>query len=384
MTSTGARIARTIASFFPRITGPAKQAYEISRRLREYGYVSPIFTTTPEGTPSHREDNGAVETRRFPVTIPFMGFDLAVSFAKAILKEPIDLIHTHGYRDSLALQSFLAARIRRKPFIVQPHGSLLSYRYLIPQDQWRPYAAYDRLFRRIVLDADKVVVSTNSEGREAEEFGIERSKIAIIPPGVLAIRQRRTHSHGSFRVLFVGRISAGRNVQHLIEAFSQVPAGRDGVLTIVGGEEKLSTREESGYLSHLRMEARSSRNGGRIEFTGPLYGADLEEVYSSSDVFVCASRYESFGQPIVEAAAHGLPVISTPVGVANEIVINGQTGYLVKPNDVTGLANRIQELLDDRKRAGEMGRRMLHTVRNKFDWNHIIRDYVSLYESVST
>ena len=382
MARTGSKVARTIVSYFPRVTGPAKQAYEISRRLNEYGYTSSVFTTTPEsGANSNVEDQRDVETRRFPVTVPFMAFGFSLSFATAIMKEPLDLIHSHGYRDFLALQSFLTAGVKKKPFVLQPHGQLISYKYILPESQWRPYTAYDRLCQRVVLEADKVVVSATPEAREAKEFGVDPKRIAVIPPGAPTVERKRTGSEGPFRVLFVGRISSVRNVDHLIEAFSRIST-EDAVLTIVGGEEKLSKREGAGYLSSLRREARSLTNGGRIEFTGPLYGAELEKMYLSSDLFVCASRYESFGQPIIEAAAHGLPVISTPVGVASDIVIDGKTGYLVEPDNVSGFADRIQQLMNDRKEAEDMGLRIVDLVRRKFDWNHIIRQYVSLYESV--
>jgi glycosyltransferase involved in cell wall biosynthesis len=380
----GGRVARTIVSYFPRVTGPGKQVYEISRRLGEYGYTSPVFTTTPGKDVSH-DLNGRerFETKRFPVTVPFMGFDFSLPFAKAIMKEPLDLIHSHGYRDFLALQSSLAAGVREKPFILQPHGQLVTYRYILPRDQWYPYTAYDRLCQRVALEADKVVVSATSEAREAKEFGVDPSKIVVIPPGLAsAVEPNRYRGKGIFRVLFVGRISPGRNVHNLIEAFSRVLNKKDGVLTIVGGEEKLSKREEGGYLDRLRAQALSSPGGNCIEFTGPLYGADLERMYESSNLFVCASRYESFSQPIMEAAAHGLPVISTPVGIASDIITSGRTGYLVQPDDVDGFAERIQELLDDREEARDMGLRLLDVVKGRFDWDQIVRHYVSLYESV--
>src|SRR3970282_2156879 len=98
-----------------------------------------------------------------------------------------------------------------------------------------------------------------------KEFGVDPKRVAVIPPGVAAVARRAYHE-GPFRVLFVGRISTLRNVDQIIEAFSRV-ATEHTVLTIVGGEEKLSKREEDGHLSFLRRTARSLVNGGRIEFT---------------------------------------------------------------------------------------------------------------------
>ncbi|NIP99801.1 MAG: glycosyltransferase, partial [Nitrospinaceae bacterium] len=54
--------------------------------------------------------------------------------------------------------------------------------------------------------------------------------------------------------------------------------------------------------------------------------------YQSADVFVYPSRYENFGQPVLEAAAWGLPVIATSTGVASEIIREGETGFLTPPD----------------------------------------------------
>ena len=108
--------------------------------------------------------------------------------------------------------------------------------------------------------------------------------------------------------------------------------------------------------------------------------ADLKLLYKSSNIFVYPSLYENFGQPLIEAAAHGLPLISTPVGIAKDIVIDGETGY-----HVTGKAeeikDRIESLTDSNLRL-EMGRKIQVEIKNRFDWAKIIDQYKSLYQTL--
>ena len=87
----------------------------------------------------------------------------------------------------------------------------------------------------------------------------------------------------------------------------------------------------------------------KVEFTDQLYGSDLIRAYNSADVFVYISLYENFGQTILEAAAAGLPIISTPVGVTKDIIVNGKTGFLMSFHNPEELSEKIMLLIQDRE-----------------------------------
>ena len=98
-----------------------------------------------------------------------------------------------------------------------------------------------------------------------------------------------------------------------------------------------------------------------------------------ADLFVYSSKYENFGQPLIEAGAHGLPIIATSVGVARDIIIDGETGYLTSDDPKT-ISDRIQ-LLQDHKLRQQMGVQIKGLIREKFDWENIMKQYVNLYNS---
>ena len=106
----------------------------------------------------------------------------------------------------------------------------------------------------------------------------------------------------------------------------------------------------------------------------------LFDWYSKGDVFVYPSLYENFGQPILEAAAAGLPIISTPVGVAREIITNNTTGFLFNGDDQE-LTDRINQLTDPSQRE-EIGKAVRERVRNRYGWEEIIKQYLDLYRSL--
>jgi len=114
----------------------------------------------------------------------------------------------------------------------------------------------------------------------------------------------------------------------------------------------------------------------RVEFLG--WVDRPEELLAASDVLVCSSRFESFGMVLVEAMASGVPVVSTQAGGPAEIVVDGETGYLVPPDHPDLIADRVMTLLEDgnlRSRMGEAGR---IRARDRFD----LRRYADAFSAV--
>ena len=116
----------------------------------------------------------------------------------------------------------------------------------------------------------------------------------------------------------------------------------------------------------------------RINFVGAKYGKELLDYYHTADVFVYTSLYENFGQTLLEAAAAGLPIISTLVGIASEIVIDGKTGFLVSDGPKT-ISERIRRLSNISTRR-EFGRRIKEIVKEEFAWPNIIEQYLQVYK----
>ena len=377
-------IARTFPLFYPIVTGPGKQAYHISRGLGKLGHRCHLYTTTEAAaTGDHALDLRDIEVTRLPVSFRFMRFDVAPSFPRLLFREEFDILHSHGYRDYLSAVAFATAKAKRKPFVLQPHGALYGYRYILTADLWKPYRYYDIATGKVIAKkASGVVVSTTQEREEAVRFGVEPERISIIPPGIVPYEKARKPKSDQLAVLFVGRISPSRRVDDIIRAFSYVARERPMRLTIVGEEGKLSSSEETGYYQKLLTLTNELGISDRVTFAGPKFGDDLEREYETSDVFVYASAYESFGQPLFEAAIHGLAIVTTRVGVARDIVVHGTTGALFEIGDVTQLARHILALASDSVKAKEMGDKVRAAVESSYSWDRIVRTYLTLYEKL--
>lgn len=145
-------------------------------------------------------------------------------------------------------------------------------------------------------------------------------------------------------ILSVGTLKAQKNHKLLIEAFSRIPDRLDARLTILGDGDLRSELEQQ--IQELGLEE-------RVKLPG--YAADTSHYYQMADLFVLASRYEGFGNVIVEALDHGVPVVSTdcPSG-PSEILDHGRFGRLVPVDDVDALCAAMIEALTSEHDIGAL------------------------------
>ena len=188
----------------------------------------------------------------------------------------------------------------------------------------------------------------------------------------------QVNHEGTINILFVGRIARVRRIEILLQAVSKLAIPYQ--LILVGGEEKTSSLSKSGYLNELKYLCKTLNINDQVTFVGSVPQDELSKWYSKGDIFVYPSLYENFGQPILEAAAAGLPIISTPVGVARELITDNETGFLFT-GDVQELTDRITLLIDQNVRK-EMGKALRQRARSLYGWKEIIKQYLDLYYSL--
>jgi len=379
------KVLRTIETFYPNVTGPANQAFQISSRLEKKGIESPIATTNFRAEKSKRTEKiSGVTVIRFPVRFRIMQYTVAPELKRFLEKEECDIIHAHNYRGYHTQAGFKAARKRGLPFVISTHGGLLGYEQYLKGPAKLPYILFDFVTgKKAALQADAVVVNSKKEYEDALRYGVKREKLHLIPVGIdISEYSPLPKNDKELNVLFVGRITQNRNVEPIIKAVAELRKKKPEQkirLIIVGGEVKTSSTNKGGYLDELKNLAKELNVSDIVEFTGPKYGTELRKHYRATDIFVYTSLSENFGQTILEAGAAGLPMICTRVGIVPEIIQNGKNGFIVK-GEPKEIAARITELFDKNKREA-FGRKTREIVRQKFDWESIIQKYLQVYKS---
>lgn len=192
--------------------------------------------------------------------------------------------------------------------------------------------------------------------------------------------------------VFVGRITRQKGLPHLLDAAKDLTEGTQLVLC-AGAPDT----EEIGREVAARVDAIGQRGRLRVVWIPQMLARDeVVQILSHATVFVCPSIYEPFGLVNVEAMACGTPVVASRVGGIPEIVVEGETGYLVpftKGDDAFGspvdpaafavdLADRMNALLADPALVRRMGQASRQRVVAEFAWPAIAARTMELYRSL--
>ena len=216
------------------------------------------------------------------------------------------------------------------------------------------------------------------EYEDAVEFGIKKNKLRVIPMGIDFPEESHNYNENKpLNILFVGRLARVRRVELLIMAAAKLTIPYN--IFIVGSEEETTSLAKPGYLSELIKLSEDLGVKNFVNFTGAIGPKELPSFYRNADVFVYPSLYENFGQPILEAAAAGLPIISTNVGVAKEIVRHSETGFIVRADPHT-ISDHITQLNDSATRKF-FGENIQEKIKKDFAWDNIIQQYLDIYRS---
>lgn len=170
----------------------------------------------------------------------------------------------------------------------------------------------------------------------------------------------------------VGRLDPAKGYSHLIDGFRLLATQFPTAMLVLAGTGQL---QES-----LKHQAAVAGLSDRVRFLG--FQDDVRDVYDASDVFVMSSLCETLGYALLEAMAHELPTVATTVGGMPEVIVPGETGFLVPPRDPVALANALRPLLESadlRIRLGKAGR---ERVMQHFTEEECVRKTIDVYREM--
>ena len=249
----------------------------------------------------------------------------AMRFARALKALEPDIVHLHAGGLSPRLVSKIAA------------GAKVVVHYHSLEEE----SKVNGTTRRSPLAADLIIANSNATARS-----VKRAKPLVVYPGVKPVSNHKRMSSGDKLVVGVAaRLAKVKGIEYLIEAISHL---KNVELEIAGdGPER----------AELERVAAVFGVGDEVTFSG--WVDDIAERMAGWDVYAQPSVAEGLGISALEAMAAGIPVVASDVGGLREIIVDGETGYLVTPKSAGRLAAKIRQLAKDpelRTRLGEAAR----------------------------
>lgn len=243
----------------------------------------------------------------------------------------VQVVHTHGYKANI-LMALVSRSGRLWIHVCTLHG-------WTSRSRWSRLAFYEAAERLLLRRSDAIVAV--SEGiAERVLVPALAERLTIIPNGIdsnravetLGLSSSAGHRRGATELLAVGRLGAEKGMDLVIRAVAQLRAdGENMALSIAGaGPERDRLRslvDELSLTEHVR-------------FLG--YRTDVGELFQKADFFVLGSRTEGLPIVLLEAMAHGAPVICTPVGDIPRVLDGGRCGWLANEVSAEAIAKAIR------------------------------------------
>lgn len=358
--------------FWPEIGGLQTLAMQTLPVLAENGYEFMIVTSHGRTKQPDQDEYRGLPIQRFPFWSALVNNDVALilELQKQIveLKRTFapDLIHINfsGYT---AYFQQATARVLPTPTVIALHGDPNSLK-----------VGLGTITGRLFQGANWVTAVSNAILAEVRRLVPELSRRSSMIYGCIAPPSLAT-AHLPVEqpcLIGIGRLVREKGFDILLEALPFILAKIPNIsVKLIGdGEERRTLEQLASSLGLKKI----------VEFKGSLSNSKVLSIINTASLVVVPSRYlEAFGIVAVEAAWMARPVVATNVGGLAEIVVDGQTGRLVKMEDPEDLARAVIDLLANPDKAARMGQAARLRAQEKFSMENYIRAYDSLYQHVA-
>lgn len=363
---------------YPVVGGLEKQAHELARALVAQGVPVQVLSgkiNDDQPDREHIDDVPIVRIswpRRKVVRVLFAPLTIAVEIWRR--RTTVDVIHLHQH-SWISLYIILLAKLFGKPVISKlPNIGEFG----LPGIRAGRLGA---LRQAILLSSDAMVAMSLASLEELMDAGYPRERVLLTPNGIALLEQpylgsKSQEASGICRVVFVGRLTAAKQLDVLLEAWSQVSA------EIGPGRASLDIWGDGPLAAELERRRDDLGLANNVRFAGHV--ADTARKLAAMDIFVLPSRAEGNSNAVLEAMVAALPVVSTPVGGTPMQVGAEGAEFLCPPGDVDALSALLVRLIADQGLRVEVGLAMRRRAEVHFDIRRVARTYAQAYEVLAS
>lgn len=358
-----------------RADGTTRYTAELAKRLPELAIDVLWDFYGPCACPSTLPDGGLranAKNSRWQAS-KFFGVWTQTRFSYELLRNKPDVLF-------MPIQQLPIFRSRRMKTVAVIHD--LAFHEFPEQFRYKDWLLLHIFSAQVAREADAIIAVSHATKDDIAKYygrtknvhvvhhGVDHEKFRVLSDaekqeGLKKLQQKYPSIQNSY-LLFVGQIQPRKNIERLVEAFEKM--GEKLQLVIAGG---YGWNNEEIYK---RIEESSQRDC--IIVTGPVSDDLLPALYANAQAFVMPSLQEGFGIPLVEAAACGVPVVTSNHSSMKEIM--GDAGVFVDPNDTVSITSGIQKALHHHD---ELSRKSVVRAQ-RFSWDKAAQETLRILKEV--
>lgn len=359
------KIAMMTNNYKPFIGGVPVSVERLADSLRRLGHAVTVFAPTyAQAGPEEGEEN-VIRCRNLLSGV-YGGFSVPDGFdpviERAFARERFDVIHVH-HPVAMGNAALYLSRRFRVPLVFTYHTRYEQYlHYLKLSGAKRLVPAYIRHFAR---RCDGLIAPSPGMKRYLEDIGVT-APITVLPTGLpeesycpgqekMAAVRRRLDAQGKRLFVCTARLAKEKNIDFLLKSLAlyKRDARQDFVLALIG---------EGPQEAHLCRLVRELGLEKEVRFTGRVENREIVNYCAAADLFLFPSLSETQGIVSLEAMAAGTPVLAVRATGTEDIVADGENGYMTE-EDPAAFARKLAELLADEERLAALRAGALRTAR---------------------
>ncbi|MBN1586234.1 MAG: glycosyltransferase family 4 protein [Candidatus Omnitrophica bacterium] len=380
------RVCMLAAGFYPNLGGLERQAHKLGRELVQRGHSVCVLTRQNRGLPAEQTIDG-IRVHRLRQWGKGRWLESVSYLAGALVwiirnRRQIDILHAH--------QSYSPTTVAAVAGLLTGKRTLskISATQELGERRELQRLPFGRMRRYLMTRIDRVVGVNPSVFEEFEDWGVRKERFQYIPNGVeipehsaydrdaKAAARSCLNLEGDLFVIYTGRLSSEKGLEHLIQAWAQVvPEFSEARLFLLGsgGGDRDVEKDLKASVADLGL-------GSSVRFLGHV--KNVEDYLVASDVFVLGSVSEGMSNALLEAMAAGLAIVASEIPAHREIIEDGVNACVFPYGNVEILTRKLKGLLADAQLRRTLGMAAREAAQTRFSMTAVTSRYESLYREI--
>lgn len=360
--------------------GLGTSVYNLVEQLRKFDILVSVFVYGQKSNFVIQEGNATIYSIKDSDTRFFKFYFYRLKIAEFIndvaIKKNINIIEAPDWTGITAFMKF------QVPLVIRFHGSDTYFCHLEKRDQ----KLKNFWFEKMAINKAKAFIAPTTFAGEVSKklFRIENKEIKTIHYGLEldSFTNDTTEVFEKGLILYIGTIIRKKGVLELPEIFYKVRKKCPEAKLVLIGSDAPDIKTNSDSTWQLMQNQFNKEDLKNVEYLGKIQYAEVQNYIKNANVCVFPTYAETLGMVTIESMAMQKAVVNSSIGWSQELIVDGESGFLVHPSNHDLYAQKIIDLLQNDSFCKQIGKQARERVETKFDINKLVYENIEFYKKI--